>query len=102
MTRPTTSTIPTCPPATLCAGTCCIASRRRYGEPVGDRTRGDGTVSAAECPMSGPPRRRRESFDTVADLYHGARVAYPPEVTGLVVDAIGIRPGTRVLEIGPG
>lgn len=52
--------------------------------------------------MSGPPRRRRESFDTVADLYHGARVAYPPEVTGLVVDAIGIRPGTRVLEIGPG
>lgn len=52
--------------------------------------------------MSRGAQRRRESFDTVADLYHAGRRAYPPAVVGLVVDAIGIRPGTKVLEIGPG
>jgi hypothetical protein len=39
---------------------------------------------------------------TRAYLYHAGRRAYPPAVVGLVLDAIGIRSGTKVLEIGPG
>jgi SAM-dependent methyltransferase len=50
----------------------------------------------------GEARRHRESFDTVADLYHAGRRGYPPAVVRRVVDAIGIHPGTKVLEIGPG
>jgi len=52
--------------------------------------------------MTQDAQRRRESFDAVADLYDAGRRAYPPAVVGLVVDAIGIRRGTKVLEIGPG
>lgn len=46
--------------------------------------------------------RRRDSFDTVADLYHAGRRGYPATVVSAVIDAVGIHPGTRVLEIGPG
>lgn len=52
--------------------------------------------------MSQAVQRRRDSFDSVADLYHAWRRPYPPAVVGLVIDAIGIRSGTTVLEIGPG
>jgi SAM-dependent methyltransferase len=40
----------------------------------------------------------RETFNSVADLYERARPGYPPQL----LDELGARPGTRILEIGPG
>lgn len=48
------------------------------------------------------PRRRRESFDTVADDYARYRRGYPPEVVTELAGGCGIGAGTRVLEIGCG
>jgi SAM-dependent methyltransferase len=48
------------------------------------------------------PRRRPESFDTVADQYARYRRGYPPEVVADLAGGCGIGPGTRVLEIGCG
>jgi SAM-dependent methyltransferase len=61
-----------------------------------------GTGGRDNGRMSHAGQRRRESFDTVADLYHAGRRGYPPAVVGLVVEAVGIRSGSKVLEIGPG
>ncbi len=46
--------------------------------------------------------RKRESFNTVAALYDRYRRGYPREIVAQVVEAAGIGPGSRVLEIGPG
>lgn len=48
------------------------------------------------------PRRRRESFDTVAALYERYRPGYPDEVVRGVIDAGGLTAESRVLEIGCG
>jgi SAM-dependent methyltransferase len=40
----------------------------------------------------------RQTFDSVADLYGRARPGYPPQL----IDDLGLRPGIRILEIGPG
>jgi SAM-dependent methyltransferase len=40
----------------------------------------------------------RATFDSVADLYSRARPGYPPRL----LDDLGLRPGIRILEIGPG
>jgi SAM-dependent methyltransferase len=53
--------------------------------------------------MSGPDRQRlRTTFDEEAELYDRARPGYPPELFGELEELAGIRPGSRVLEIGPG
>ncbi len=48
------------------------------------------------------PRRRRESFNTVAELYAAYRLAYPDVVVADVVAQAHIASGRRVLEIGCG
>lgn len=48
------------------------------------------------------PRRKRESFDTVASYYQRYRRGYPSEVVDDVVTSGGIGPGSFVLEIGCG
>jgi SAM-dependent methyltransferase len=52
--------------------------------------------------MSTGPRRRRESFDAVADDYARYRPAPPAPVVDAVCASGGLGPGTRVLEIGCG
>jgi ubiquinone/menaquinone biosynthesis C-methylase UbiE len=46
--------------------------------------------------------RRRESFDTVAELYDKARPGYPPRLVDDLVELTGVGKGDRVLEIGCG
>ena len=48
------------------------------------------------------PRRSRESFNRVADLYARYRRGYPPEVIEAVAAAADLGAGSRVLEIGCG
>jgi SAM-dependent methyltransferase len=48
------------------------------------------------------PRRRRKSFNTVAEIYMRFRRAYPAEVLAAVQVAAGLGPGMRALEIGCG
>jgi SAM-dependent methyltransferase len=48
------------------------------------------------------PRRSRESFNTVAELYARYRPGYPEAVVEDVVRSAEISPGSRVLEIGCG
>lgn len=74
----------------------------REGLPRHQSCNGRGVRERHNGRMSHAGQRRRESFDTVADLYHTGRRAYPSAVVGLVVDGLGIRSGTKVLEIGPG
>lgn len=45
---------------------------------------------------------RRRSFDTGPALYDRARPRYPEALFDDLVGAAGLRPGSRVLEIGPG
>ena len=45
---------------------------------------------------------RRTTFDEDAELYDRARHGYPAELLDDLVALAGIRPGSRVLEIGPG
>jgi SAM-dependent methyltransferase len=47
-------------------------------------------------------RRRRDSFDEMAELYNAARPPYPPELIADLVALSGVGEGARVLEIGPG
>jgi len=46
--------------------------------------------------------RRRESFDSVAELYDSARPGYPQRLIDDLIDLTGMGAGRRVLEIGPG
>jgi SAM-dependent methyltransferase len=46
--------------------------------------------------------RRRESFNDVAELYARARPPYPQALVDDLVAAVGLRPESRVLEIGCG
>ncbi|MBC8069128.1 MAG: class I SAM-dependent methyltransferase [Deltaproteobacteria bacterium] len=55
-----------------------------------------GAVSAAT------DRRRRTSFDGVAELYDAARPDYPDELVAALIELAGLREGKHVLEIGPG
>lgn len=45
--------------------------------------------------------RRRRSFDEDPDNYQAARPGYPQRVYEMLADC-GLRPGARVLEVGPG
>jgi SAM-dependent methyltransferase len=44
----------------------------------------------------------RATFDEVPELYDRARPGYPPAVFDDLVDLARLRPGDRILEIGPG
>jgi len=44
----------------------------------------------------------RQTFDEVALLYNEARPRYPEELFSSLVQATGLQPGSRLLEIGPG
>lgn len=46
--------------------------------------------------------RLRETFGSVAELYHRARPAYPAALFDDLAELAGLRGGSRVLEIGPG
>lgn len=52
--------------------------------------------------MGPDPMRLRATFNEAAELYDRARPGYPPEVFDDLAELAGIRPGSRVLEIGPG
>ncbi len=45
---------------------------------------------------------RRMSFDAAASTYRRGRPPYPEAVFDLLADRCGLRPGTRVLEVGAG
>src|SRR5260370_41544507 len=45
-------------------------------------------------------RRRRESFDSVADYYNVYRSPYPQQVVDTVIAVSHLHTGSRVLEIG--
>jgi SAM-dependent methyltransferase len=47
-------------------------------------------------------RRRRDTFDEVAELYDRARPTYPDDLFDDLVELTGLRPGSRVVEIGCG
>jgi SAM-dependent methyltransferase len=53
-------------------------------------------------PHGPEPVRRRDAFDSVADLYARYRPGYPPDVVDAVIRAPALQPGQRVLEIGCG
>jgi len=60
------------------------------------------TASAAS---TGQPVEREEhsrSFDRVADLYDAHRPAYPEALVESVIALAGLRPGSRILEVGSG
>src|ERR1700737_2130369 len=44
----------------------------------------------------------RSTFDEAADLYDRARPGSPPELFNDLADIADLRPGARILEIGPG
>lgn len=44
----------------------------------------------------------RATFDTVPDAYDRVRPSYPEELFDTLIEAAGLAPGDRVLEIGPG
>jgi SAM-dependent methyltransferase len=46
--------------------------------------------------------RLRATFNQAADLYDRARPGYPPALFDDLAELAGVRPGCRVLEIGPG
>ncbi len=46
--------------------------------------------------------QRKQSFDTNPQLYEKARPSYPEELFDDLIHLSGIRPGDRILEIGPG
>jgi SAM-dependent methyltransferase len=46
--------------------------------------------------------RLRVTFDTAADLYEKVRPEYPEELIDHLVRVAGLRPGDRLLEVGPG
>ena len=49
-----------------------------------------------------PTHAAVEGFDRAADAYERGRPGYPPDAIGAVVEALGIGPGRRVLELGSG
>lgn len=48
------------------------------------------------------PGRLRSTFDEAAELYDRARPRYPPDLFDDLADLAGLRPRSRVLEIGSG
>ncbi|MGC5383277.1 MULTISPECIES: class I SAM-dependent methyltransferase [unclassified Micromonospora] len=64
---------------------------------------GPGHLSEYARDVSGDDQRlsRRGSFDEDPDNYQAARPGYPPRVYEVLAEC-GLRPGARVLEIGPG
>jgi SAM-dependent methyltransferase len=46
--------------------------------------------------------RLRATFDEVAELYDRSRPSYPEEIFDDLADAASLRPGSRIVEIGPG
>jgi SAM-dependent methyltransferase len=44
----------------------------------------------------------RQSFDSAANLYHGARPGYPEALFDDLASLAGLHPGARVLEVGAG
>jgi SAM-dependent methyltransferase len=57
-------------------------------------------MASAEQPVDWQERSR--SFDRVADLYDAHRPDYPEALVESVVARAGLRPGSRILEIGSG
>jgi SAM-dependent methyltransferase len=53
-------------------------------------------------PSRQPTRRRGELFDDVAEAYDEARRGYPPALVDDALEAGGLAPGSRVVEIGCG
>jgi len=46
--------------------------------------------------------RLKVTFETAADRYHAARPDYPDELYDTLIAAADLRPGARLLEVGPG
>jgi SAM-dependent methyltransferase len=72
-------------------------TRRRPGLRLRPMPGSDLPLRAAER-----HRLRRDSFDRVAALYDRSRPRYPEELFDELVRLAGLKPGGRVLEIGPG
>lgn len=52
--------------------------------------------------MQAPEPDRRDSFDRNATAYAAGRPPYPPRVWSFLKEIGALRPGARILEIGPG
>ena len=46
--------------------------------------------------------RLKVTFESAADRYHGARPDYPDELYEMLIATADLRPGARLLEVGPG
>ena len=75
----------------------------RCGRPRPARRPGAHPVMTREEREKREQRERlRATFDQAAELYERTRPGYPPALFDGLADRTGIRPGSRVLEIGPG
>jgi SAM-dependent methyltransferase len=60
------------------------------------------TASSASADQPADWQERSRSFDRVADLYDAHRPGYPEALVESVIALAGLRPGSRILEIGSG
>lgn len=58
-------------------------------------------MDAAHHPAASERGRLRTTFDEAAARYERARPTYPPDIFDALVHLTGIRPGDRLLEVGP-